>query len=166
MELSPEERQRIAAEEREREAARKKIEGETTGQVMKGILGCFGFIVAVVVVIVLWAWLSGNGDSPRTPAPARDLKASVVFNQRQFVISNKDSFDWTNVRLEINYGLMSSGYQLKVPRIAAGQTYTVGAMQFAKSDGTRFNPRTTKAQKLFISCDTPNGKATYFGTWD
>ena len=163
MELSAEERKRIEAEEREREAARKKIEGEKTA---KGILGCFGFIVAVAVVIGLWAWLSGDGDSPRTPAPSRiDLKASVVFNQRQFVISNRDSFDWTNVGLEINYGLISSGYQLKVSRIAAGQTYTVGAMQFAKSDGTRFNPLTTKAQRLFISCDTPKGNGSYFGTW-
>jgi hypothetical protein len=94
-----------------------------------------------------------------------DLNASVAFDQGQFIISNADSFDWTNVKFEIKSGRVSSGYELKAALIKAGHSYTVGAMQFAKADGTRFNPFTTKAQKLSIFCDTPEGRGSYFGAW-
>ncbi len=93
------------------------------------------------------------------------LKAAIRFTGSQFVISNNDSFDWTNVKFELNSpGLFSSGYILKARRIEAGNVYTVGAMQFAKDDGTRFNPITTKAKKLWISCDTPQGMRFYGGS--
>jgi hypothetical protein len=82
------------------------------------------------------------------------------------VIENKDSFDWTNVKLEVNSKTFSSGYILKVGRMAAGETYTVGVMQFAKSDGEKFNPFTHKPLNLSIWCDTPRGKGFYYGGWE
>ena len=81
----------------------------------------------------------------------------------QFVITNQDSFDWTNVKLKINSGLFQDGYVLTVPRLDAGETYTVGSMQFAKGDGTRFNPFTMKPQDFFIWCDTPQGNGSWSG---
>ncbi len=45
-------------------------------------------------------------------------------------------------------------------------TYTVGVMQFAKGDGTRFNPFTTKPQKFTIWCDTPRGNGFWGGGWE
>lgn len=80
----------------------------------------------------------------------RDIKASVSFTGTQFVITNRESKDWVNVRFEINPGLLSSGYTLKVRRIEAGTTYTVGALQFANSKGERFNPLLQKPKEFHI----------------
>ena len=118
--------------------------------------------------------LDGNDTGAPSPAPSQpresssiaDLNATVIFNGTQFVIANRDSFDWTNVKLEINSKTFSSGYTLRTSIIEAGETYTVGAMQFAKSDGERFNPFTHKATNLSVWCDTPKGKGFYYGTWE
>lgn len=95
-----------------------------------------------------------------------DLNAHVQFTGEQFMVANKDSFDWTNVKLEVNFGLVSSGYILKVPIVKAYEIFTVGAMQFAKKGGERFNPFTQKPQKFSIWCDTPKGKGSYIGGWE
>jgi len=110
---------------------------------------------------------SSTQTKPKTePKPSTiDLNASVNFSGSQFTIVNRDSFDWTNCELEVNSGLLSGGYEVNAGRLSAGQTYTVGAMQFAKSDGERFNPFSHKAQKFSISCDTPKGRGWYFGGW-
>lgn len=79
------------------------------------------------------------------------LDASVSFSGTQFTITNNDSYDWTNVKMEVNGGLVRGGYVLKTNVIRAGQTYTVGAMQFAKGDGERFNPFTHKVQQFHIN---------------
>ena len=50
--------------------------------------------------------------------------------------------------------------------MVAGETYTVGAMQFAKSDGEKFNPITHKPLNFSIWCDTPKGKGFYYGSWE
>jgi len=73
----------------------------------------------------------------------------VSFDGLQFIITNLEARDWTNVRFEINPGLFSSGYTLKV-QIEAGKTYTVGAALFANARGERFNPFTMKPQKFYI----------------
>jgi len=38
-------------------------------------------------------------------------------------------------------------------------------MQFANSDGERFNPFSHKAQNFSISCDTPGGNGFYYAGW-
>jgi len=108
---------------------------------------------------------SGSSNSSNQSSTV-DLNASVRFTGSQFVIENKDSFDWTNVKLEVNSKTFSSGYILRVGRMTAGETYTVGAMQFAKSGGEKFNPFTHKALNFSIWCDTPSGKGFYYGGWE
>jgi len=74
--------------------------------------------------------------------------------------------DWLNVKMEVNGALFKYGFILETNRIKAGETYTVGAFQFAKLDGTRFNPFTYKPQKFDISCDTPKGENAFWnGSW-
>lgn len=106
-----------------------------------------------------------DGRSKGSSSSSADLQARVSFTGTQFVITNSDTFDWTNVKLEVNSHGLSDGYTVHVPRIGAGGTYTVGAMQFAKDDGERFNPLTHKAQNLSVWCDTPNGNGFYYGQW-
>ncbi|UCG94449.1 MAG: hypothetical protein JSW13_01435 [Candidatus Aerophobus sp.] len=172
MELSPEEKKIIYEEEKARleaqEKAKKELKAKKTKQ---GWLGCLG-LIAVIFIIALIGGLFTSGDktkkssSTSTSSSTIDLKASVKFDGTQFVISNNDNFDWTNVKLEVNSGLLRGGFVLKAQRMSAGEIYTVGAMQFAKGDGTRFNPFTTKAQKFSIWCDTPKGKGFWYGGWE
>ena len=73
-------------------------------------------------------------DPPPKPAP--EIHPIVQFTGTQFIIKNDDSFDWSNVKLELNGGIFSGGYELKPAAIRRKTTYTVGALQFADSDGT------------------------------
>ena len=127
----------------------------------------------VFVVILIWAFsrpgmpLAGTPSAPASSAQQEfELDATVRFSGTQFTIKNNDGFDWINAKLEINPGIWADGYEYSAGNIDAGATYTVGAMQFAKSDGTRFNPITIKPQEIRIDADTWRGKATYFGGWN
>ncbi len=97
-------------------------------------------------------------SSSRTSAAIIDLEASIKFDGIQFVLQNQDSFDWTNVKLEVNRGLFARGYVLKVTRMEAGYIYTLGASQFAKGNGTRLNPIKVVPGKFSIWCDVPGGR--------
>jgi len=81
------------------------------------------------------------------------------------VITNNGAEDWTGVKLEINGGFFSGGYELRTERIAAGSTVSVGALQFAKRDGTRFNPYQLKPQKFVISANVGGMSGIYVGGW-
>jgi len=63
--------------------------------------------------------------------------------------------------MELNGSFLSSGFILKTDRMEAGGTYTAGALQFTKKDGTRFNPFTYKPQKIDIYCNTPKGENAF-----
>jgi len=132
-------------------------------------------IVSVLVIIILLLFVRSCGDcmgcgdsstkttrtTPKTTTV--DLKTSVLFDGSQFIIVNLDDFDWTNVKLEVNSSGFKSGYILNTKKMEAGHTYTVGAMQFTKGDGTRFNPFTMKPLNFSIWCDTPEGNGFYYG---
>jgi len=121
--------------------------------------------VGVVVVIAVIMCTGDNDDSGPGPSASsgttttttssredepRDINATVSFDGTQFTIANREGQDWVNVRFEVNPGLISSGYTLKVQRIEANTIYTVGAMRFTNADGERFNPFTHKPQSFNI----------------
>jgi|AntAceMinimDraft_16_1070373.scaffolds.fasta_scaffold119988_1 hypothetical protein len=110
------------------------------------------FLLGLVLVIAVL--LSGCfGDQI-------DLDASVRVSETQFKIKNNDNFDWLNVKMEVN----KSKFYFKKDKIKAGETIIVDAIEFAKKDGTRFNPIIYKLQKFTISCDTPTkGEYGYYG---
>lgn len=116
-------------------------------KVLKIVLSC-----SVIGLFALMAIASGSRSDSTV-----DLKASISFSGTQFVIVNNDSLDWTEVKFELN-----DTYKLKADTISAGKTYTVGALQFAKDDGTRFNPLLTKPTKLSISCHVSGGKRGFY----
>ena len=145
--------------------------------------GCVTFVLVmagIFVVAALYINWKRNVSPSQTPPVQKTtqsqqtadstvkLKANVSFSGTQFVIRNNDSFDWRNVKMEINSGVIKSGYILKEAVLQAGKEYTVGAMQFAKGDGTRFNPFQMKPKNFSISCDTAKGKLTGFwhGGWE
>lgn len=126
------------------------------------VLGIFFFIIVIAVIVSLGPEEESK-KSPKTSSTTIDLQAGVRFDGEQFIITNQDSFDWTEVKMEVNSGLLAGGYILRENRLEAGHTYTVGALQFAKSDGTRLNPWKTKPQKFSIWCDVPRGKGFWYG---
>ena len=103
-----------------------------------------------VFAVVFFLFLAFGSDD--TDTSSTDLNASISFTGTQFVIKNNDSFDYNNAKLEINGKYALNGYNL-----TAGETYTVGMLQFADDDGNRFNMM-IKPQKFTISCDVEGGK--------
>ena len=128
----------------------------------KTAIGC-GVLLAIVIIIsvIIGTCLGGESDTTEVT-----LNAKVVYDDGQFIITNNDSFVWTDVEFDLNYETWSSGYTYHTGRLEANTVYTVGSMQFAKSDGTMFNPFTQKPLKMSIHCKTPDGKdAWWFGGW-
>lgn len=168
----PEEKKKIYEEEKIRLEAQEKIKKEL--ELKKTKDGCLGCLILAGVIFVLCFFSGTCSDKPsKKPPPTTTktsseiiLKASTEFNGTQFIITNKDNFDWTDVKLKVNSGLFSDGYTFKAYRIRAGETYTVEVMQFAKGDGTRLNPFQTKVLNIFIWCNTPKGNASWFGSWE
>lgn len=106
-----------------------------------------------------------NTPVKTSPAPVNreDFKAKVNFTGTQFVINNLDDLDCQNSKIELNGGKYSlEGYTLEV-----GKTYEVGAAQFTKKDGTRFNPFQTKPLDFYIFCRGDNALwgASWLGNW-
>jgi hypothetical protein len=121
------------------------------------------------VMISLWDDSSSSSlpssDSTTTQSSTVDLNATVQFTGTQFVVTNSDSFNWTNCKLEVNPKTFSSGFTYQAALLAAGQTYSVGSLQFANGDGKRFNPFDFKPTSFSVSCDTPSGRGYYYGGW-
>lgn len=143
----------------------------TEKQKMSPIVKFGGGFILICVIVWILAEIgiipSAEKPPPKKETPSYvDLNASVSFTGTQFVITNGDSFNWNDVELEINAGLLKGGYKLKAVLISAGQTYTVGALQFAKRGGERFNPLTIKPQSLSIFCNTSKGRGFYSGKWE
>ena len=94
---------------------------------MKKKITYFLSVLAIGLFIFLAYGSDDDGESSTV-----DLNASVSFTGTQFVIKNNDSFDYNNAKLELNGDYVLKGYNLK-----AGETYTVGMMQFADKKGNR-----------------------------
>jgi hypothetical protein len=126
-------------------------------------------VLSILGLLLALVFATGTDDTntgTKTDSSTVDLHASVTFTGSQFIITNLDNFDWTDVKLEVNPQTFSSGYTLHADVIRAGSVYTVGAMQFADSGGERFNPFTHKPQKFSVWCDTPGGKkGFYYAGW-
>ncbi|MBN1385181.1 MAG: hypothetical protein JW983_09905 [Elusimicrobia bacterium] len=90
-----------------------------------------------------------------------ELNATIMFTETKFFITNENTFDWTNVEIEINPGIFKGGYKLTVDRVAAGQTYILKTLQFTKRDEIKFNPLKNKPHNILIKCDTSYGKMKY-----
>jgi hypothetical protein len=112
-------------------------------------------VLLIVFIIALAAMCT------RPPSKAVGLNASVTFDSTQFVVVNKDNFDWTEVKMEVNGGLISPGFSSNLNKISAGETRTVPYTKFLNLDNTQFNPSAAKIQRFEITCQTPKGE----GSW-
>jgi hypothetical protein len=106
-------------------------------------------------------------ERERIESEESGLKASVRFTGTQFAISNAGTFAWRDTKLEVNgtFSLLGSGkgYRVTVGDVAPGTTLKIGVMQFANSDGERFNPLIRKASSFSITAHTPHTTGSWSG---
>lgn len=111
----------------------------------------------VLAWIVLLGWMVACGSVPED----KPLEASVEFTGTQFIITNRSTDVWRDVELEVN-----GDFTANLGLISPGQSASVGALQLAKSDGTRFNPIQFKPQRAMVKARQPNGQRGYYvGSW-
>ena len=120
---------------------------------MKNIIN--KLIMSLMTISVL-ALISNCGED------VPNLNAVVKCDGKQFTITNKDDYDWNDCKVEVN-----SGYSMRGKKFSAGETYTVGLMQFVDKNGKRFNPFTHKVESIYLSCKNEDGQSTYnMYKWD
>jgi hypothetical protein len=100
-----------------------------------------GFILASILLVIVGFNITRGASGNAIP----DLNARINFSDTQFLLSNNDPFNWTNVKMTVN-----DKYDLIVDKINAGESYTVGMAQFADSSGNRFNSITMKPMHFSI----------------
>ena len=111
----------------------------------------------VLIPIIILAWFF----SFQCRGIAADLSAGVWHGKGQFIIANKDAFDWRDCSAELN-----DEYNAVVPMIAAYGFFTVPDGDFAKRNGERFNPVRVKPLRFFIRCRiTPHGTMSTLVGW-
>lgn len=127
-------------------------------------IGC----LAIVLLFVGWcSYLAKTQPaSPATSSSIADLNAGVGFTGAQFTVTNKGDAPWTDVKCEINGGFLSGGFEYRFATLGPHDSATIGALQFAKSDGTRFNPLQLKAQKFVITAKVNGQDGIYVGGWE
>ena len=86
------------------------------------------------------------------------LHAIIEFDGAKLTIKNRDDFSWEETKIDIN-----DTWVLQTHGIEAYHSYSVGIMNFAKSDGTRFNPFGTKILEVTISARTDYGQGYWSG---
>lgn len=133
-------------------------------------------LIKVIVILILAGVVFFYGTSSKKHTSGIDisgristvkLNAKVTFPGARFIISNHDSFDWKNVKLEIIPESMEDRFSVRIPNILAGQTCTAEVAEFLNDDGIRFNPDKMKPQKLWILCDTPTRRSgSYLADWE
>lgn len=119
--------------------------------------------IGCLAVVILIAGVCGYSRIyPNKGAETVDLKASVQFSGTQFTVKNVSTDQtWTDVECTLN-----DDFEFRVSRLGPGEQFTVGAMQFAKSDGTRFNPLQMKALKMMVAAKLNGRLAFYQGRWN
>ena len=131
-------------------------------------------LIKVIVVVIFVGVIFFYGTSGRKhmsgvnigQSSTVKLNAEVALSGTRFVVSNNDSFDWKNVKMEIVSDSIKERFSLSISAILSGETYTAEATKFISSDGIHFNPDKIKTGNFRIFCDTPNrGSGSYLTDW-
>jgi len=128
-------------------------------------------VILILAGIVLFQVIPGTRRSRKVEvAPENStvrLNANVTIAGVQCAVTNNDSFDWENVRLEIVSATIENNFGLRVPKIPAGQTHRANLAEFATEKGVLFDPLTTKPRRFWIRCDTPDRQTgSYLASWN
>jgi DNA-directed RNA polymerase subunit RPC12/RpoP len=134
-----------------------------------GVVKAAALAAGLLILVMGFDALSSTGPSntgTRSGAGTDELPARVTFNGTTFTIQNRGGYDWTDCKMDVNGGLVRSGFVLEARRIEANSTYSVGALRFADRRGSRLNPLTHKVMNMNIRCRTPRGVSSFYGDWN
>jgi hypothetical protein len=104
------------------------------------------------------------------------LKTYANFTGTQFLIINHDAFDWMDVTVAVNVRKGDppvivepvDGNQIRftVPRIRAGEMYTLQTYQLTAQTSPAAQTLPTQAYSLRILGATPRGPSAWDGRWE
>ncbi len=99
-------------------------------------------LIFIVVSIIFGTLMSSSNDKTTTITDTTNLEGNVTFNDFKFNVTNSEDKDWNYCHFTLNkdFHYPSNSFNDKVGPIKAGETVTIPSGQFAKSDGTRFDP--------------------------
>ena len=84
-----------------------------------------------------------------------ELKASVKYVDKKFIITNKDTVDFVNADLVIdNY------FKMKNINLQMGETYTIFQAEFVHHNGKHY-PNKKKPSQFSIWCELYDGKMDF-----
>jgi hypothetical protein len=110
-------------------------------------------ISVVVIILTIVSILVFRKDKESTVI---ELKASVDFIDKKFVITNNDTTDFVHADISIdNY------YKIRDYNLKAGETYTIWQTEFLHHNGTHY-PIKRKPVQFSIWCETQNGKNGFY----
>lgn len=95
---------------------------------------------------------------PTPTKVVKDIEASVGFTGTMFRITNDNDFDWEMADITIN-----GKYLYEAGKMAAGETYEIGAGAFTDKDSVRFNPFALKPTDISIYVAKPVSNTWYGG---
>jgi hypothetical protein len=133
-----------------------------TKQVNKTVTVITTIIIILIFFGIINAFTGKETINNSTITKQEIFNASVRFTGTQFIISNLDPKDCENTQIRLNSDYQLDGYTLKSfinsidKKTNKGITYTVGAGQFTKKDGTRFNSFNMKPLNFYIGCQGNN----------
>lgn len=141
------------------------------------VIWAISAVFTVALLLGSFAWIAKAQihalDYTITYTASNILKAYVRFTGTQFLIINKNQFDWTNVRIEINADISQDhplhetvaprAFMLMASGINTGEAYSIGVTQFRREDGAKLDPVTTKPENIRIWSDTPHGRGFWYG---
>jgi hypothetical protein len=155
-------------------AARAPVE---TNKLKSKALWVISAVLTVAFLLISLMWIDNaqtHSLSYTFPCTTSSiLKAYVQFTGTQFLIINKNQFDWNNVHIEINtdssqnhhlHGTIEpNAFMLMAPTIDSGEAYPIEVTQFRRDDGTKLDPVTTRPENIKIWSDTPDGRGFWYG---
>ncbi len=134
-------------------SSEKKKTHPITGCLLILLIIFFGIPLGIGLLISIFSnpTSSNTSESMTQVEKKTEVNVSVNFTGTQFVITNLDSYDCIGSWMNVNNKYWLYGYTLKM-----GQTYAVGAAEFAESNNTRFNPFAIKPTSFSIFCRGDN----------
>jgi hypothetical protein len=97
----------------------------------------------LVVIVALQILITGceKQTAPPPKVQARPcLLVEMKTREADFLLTNKDARQLTDIEIVLNETENSSGFKLTVGKVDAGQTVALPLSHFVRDDGLRFDP--------------------------